>query len=83
MIDYEICVLCSAYSTTTTQLINGIKPGKQISYDDVAFQIYVAHANESCWDLCKRLHITQEKLVEYNKENPTTYNGGEKVIVYR
>ncbi|MBQ3502291.1 MAG: LysM peptidoglycan-binding domain-containing protein, partial [Clostridia bacterium] len=81
--DYEICVSCNSYSNTQTELISNVKLGKQISYDDIAFQIYVAHANESCWDLCKRLHITQEKLMQYNKENPTTYNGGEKIIVYR
>lgn len=83
MIDYEVCVSGSAYTKNEVQLINGVKYGKAFNFDDIAFQIYVAHANESCWDLCKRLHITQEKLIEYNKENPTTYNGGEKIIVYR
>ena len=56
---------------------------QSLNYGDVAFQIYVARANESCWDVCKRLHITPEKLMECNKENPAIYLGGEKIIVYR
>lgn len=83
IIDCEVCVSGTVYAKTETHLIDDIKLGNPISYDDIAFQVYVAHNNESCWDLCKRLHITQEKLMEYNKENPATYKGGEKVIVYR
>jgi len=83
MIDYELSVSGNAYTKTKVQLIDNVKYGKVIRYGDVAFQIYIAHSNETCWDLCKRLHITQEKLLEYNKENPATYLGGEKVVVYR
>lgn len=83
MVDYELCITGSTYTKTAVNLIDNIKYGKVFNYGDIAFQIYLARANETCWDLCKRLHITQEKLMEYNKENPTTYLGGEKIIVYR
>ncbi len=83
MLDYEVCIMSNIYSQSQTTLIANIKYGKPISYGDIAFQIYVAHPNENCWDLCKRLHISQDKLALYNKENPATYNGGEKIIVYR
>ena len=52
-------------------------------FGDIAFQVYVARPGESAWDLCKRLHITQEQLVDNNKTSPTNYVGGEKIIVYR
>ena len=83
MIDYELHINGTAYIKNETDLIVNVKYGKTLNYGDIAFQIYVAQPNESCWDLCKRLHTTQDKLSEYNKENPVTYQGGEKVIVYR
>ncbi|MBQ7880502.1 MAG: DUF3794 domain-containing protein [Clostridia bacterium] len=83
MVDYEFCITGSAYIKNKIELIDNVKYGKAINYGDIAFQIYIAHSNESCWDLCKRLHITQDKLIMFNKENPATYSGGEKVIVYR
>lgn len=83
MVDYEVCITGNIYTQRQVQLIDSVKYGKAVDYGDIAFQIYVAHSNESCWDLCKRLHITRDKLAEYNKEIPATYLGGEKIIVYR
>ena len=83
MIDYELCVSGSVYTVSQISLIENIKYGKDYDYGDIAFQIYVAQPNENMWELCKRLHITQEQLVEYNKETPTNYVGGEKIVVYR
>ena len=83
IIDYEVCVSGSIYINEDLSLIENIKFLKPITYDDIAFQIYIAHPNETIWDLCKRIHTTPEKLIQFNKENPTTYQGGEKVIIYR
>ena len=83
MIDYELCVSGSVYTKNNIQLIDSVKYGKTLDYGDVSFQIYIAHANENAWQLCKRLHITQEQLMEFNDEIPTTFLGGEKIIVYR
>ena len=83
MIDYELCVSGSIYTKNNIQLIDSVKYGKTIDYGDTAFQIYIAHANENAWQLCKRLHITQEQLVEFNGEIPAVFLGGEKIIVYR
>ncbi|MBQ7798679.1 MAG: DUF3794 domain-containing protein [Clostridia bacterium] len=83
MIDYELSITGTAYTQNQVQLIDNVKYGKTITYDDIAFQIYIAHANESVWDICKRLHVTKEQLMEFNNEIPTTYLGGEKIIVYR
>lgn len=83
VVDYELCISGNAYTTNKVKIIDNINFGKSLNYDDIAFQIYIARPNESCWDLCKRLHTTPEKLNECNKENPAIYLGGEKVIVYR
>ncbi len=83
IVDYEVCVTGSLYEKENLSLIENVKYGKTISYEGIAFQIYIARPNESRWELCKRIHTTAEKLIQCNKENPTTYQGGEKVIVYR
>lgn len=83
IVDYEICINGNAYERSQINLIENIKYGKVLNYGDIAFQIYLAHPNETKWDLCKRIHISEEQLATFNKENPTTYLGGEKIIVYR
>ena len=83
VLDCEICITATPYTQNEIKLINNVKLGKVVNYDDIALQIYIARPNESSWDLCKRLHVTPEQLVQYNKENPATYLGGEKVVIYR
>ena len=81
--DYELCISGTLYVKNSITLIEDIKFGKVFNYNDIAFQIYLAKSGESSWELCKRLHISNEQLCENNKETPTTYAGGEKIIVYR
>lgn len=83
IVDYELCITGNFYTHSTIELINDIKLGKVLDYGDTAFQIYIARANESEWELCKRLHINKEQLAEFNNTLPSTYVGGEKIIVYR
>ncbi len=83
IIDYELLVNGTIYTKTQVKLIDSIKYGKKIEYGDIAFQIYIARSNESSWDLCKRLNISQEQLIQFNNDLPQTYLGGEKIIVYR
>lgn len=83
MIDYEVCIVGTLYQQSSIELIENVKYGKPINYGDIAFQIFLAHPNETKWDLCKRLKTTPESLAQYNKEIPAVYQGGEKIIVYR
>jgi hypothetical protein len=83
MIDYELCITGCIYTKNNVDLIDNVKYGKSLDYGDITFQIYIAQPNETSWQLCKRLHITQEQLVEFNGEIPTNFLGGEKIIVYR
>lgn len=83
IIDYEVCINGIVYTQDNISVVENVKYAKPVTYTDVAFQIFIARPNETRWQLCKRTHTTEEKLIEYNKENPTTYQGGEKVIVYR
>ena len=66
-----------------SKLLNSIKYGKTYDYGDIAFQIIVAKPNENIWDFCKRAHVSLNKLEETNKEIPSVFNGGEKIIIYR
>ena len=83
MVDYELCVCGNLYSNLEVEIIENVKYGKAFDYNDIAFQIYIARPEETMWNLCKRLHVKQEQLLESNKETPTTYAGGEKIIIYR
>ena len=83
IVDCELCVSGNVYTNKDVQLIDSMKIGSTINYGDIAFQVYIAKPNETSWDLCKRLHITPEQLACYNKDCPTSYVGGEKVLVYR
>lgn len=83
ILDYEVCISGCLYCQTQVELIESIKYGKPIEYGDIAFQICIAHPNENMWDLCKRLHTTQEQLSSSNRDLPNSFVGGEKVIVYR
>jgi hypothetical protein len=83
IVDYDICVSGSMYVENKLLMIDNVKYGNPIKYNDIAFQIYIARQGENCWDLCKRIHISKEHLIQCNKETPEIYSGGEKVIVYR
>ncbi|MFQ6723855.1 MAG: DUF3794 domain-containing protein, partial [Clostridia bacterium] len=83
MIDYELALNGNVYSKHQVQLISDIKLGKMLDYGDVSLQIYIARPNESDWELCKRLHVSHDKLLEFNADTPNTYMGGEKIIIYR
>ena len=83
MIDYELCIEGTMYSKKQVSLIDNVKTGKTLDYGDTSFQIFIARPNETVWDLCKRLHTTQEKLIEFNNDVPASYLGGEKIIIFR
>ena len=83
IVDYELCIIGHCYIAQEIELIDNIKYGNPLNYGDIAFQIYLARQNETIWDLCKRLHTTQEKLTEFNNDLPSTFLGGEKIVVYR
>ena len=83
MLDYEVAIQYYILTKHETNLIDKINIGKSYEYGDIAFQIMVAKPDEDIWQFCKRAHISQEKLMEMNKETPPIFQGGEKIVIYR
>lgn len=82
-LDVELYVCAHFYYKENRSLLQSIKFGKQLEYGDIAFQIFIAKPNEEMWDLCKRIKISPEKLLQTNKDLSSPCKGGEKVVVYR
>jgi len=85
IIEIEYAVEISVYSCTKEhrQMINNVVIGKEISFGNYDYQIYLAKPGESRWELCKRIKISPEELELTNKELPLIMNGGEKIIIKR
>lgn len=82
-IDFEINVCGHIYTQESRTVLENIKFGKQISYGDVAFQIYIIQPEEDMWHLCKRIRISPNELLKTNKDLVEPFKAGDKVVVYR
>lgn len=82
-LDYDVYVQGYILEKQKIDMLDNIKCGKQIEYEDIAFQIIVTKPSEDIWNFCKRTHTTQEQLLISNKEIPPVFQGGEKIVIYR
>lgn len=82
-IDFEINVCGHIYIKENRNVLENIKFGKQISYGDIAFQIYIIQPDEDMWRLCKRIRIAPNELLKTNKDLVEPLRAGDKVVVYR
>lgn len=77
----EFCV--SLYTKSSVSMIDNVKIGSPINTSQYDFQIYIGKADETMWELCKRIKTTPENLLKTNKDLPSVMQGGEKIIVRR
>ena len=82
-IEYELCAGLHYYTYSTKEMINSINLGKTLDFGQYDYQIYLAKQNETIWDLCKRVKCYPDDLTKCNKDLPSTFVGGEKVIIKR
>jgi len=82
-LEYDINACVCLYKTETREMIDTITIGKEFDFSKYDYQIYIAKQNETVWDLCKRVKCYPEDLNKCNKEIPSTFAGGEKVIIKR
>lgn len=82
-LEYDITSCVCLYKTETREMIDTISLGKDLDFSKYDYQIYIAKQNETVWDLCKRVKCYPEDLNKCNKEIPSTFTGGEKVIIKR
>ncbi len=81
--EYSVLIHLTNYSTNKIKFVDNFTIGKSLDFSKYDYQIYLAHPNESLWELSKRICITPDQLCIYNKNLPSVMTGNEKVIVKR
>jgi len=81
--EYSLFVHISMCEKETHDIIDNFTIGKQLDFSKYDFQIFIAKQNETMWELCKRIKISPDDIVKFNKDLPLIMNGGEKIIIKR
>ena len=76
-INYNVSSREVSYITTEITL------GEEKESQDYALEIYVAHANQTLWDIAKELNIGVADIMAQNKDLALPLQEGEKIVVYR
>lgn len=76
-INYNVSSREVSYITTEITL------GEEKESQDYALEIYVAHANQTLWDIAKELNIGVTDIMAQNKDLTLPLQEGEKIVVYR
>ena len=82
-LEYSLCFNICAYESENIEMIDNISIGKSLDFSNYDYQIFLAQPNETTWDLCKRIKISPDDLNKMNKDLPSIFDGGEKVIIKR
>lgn len=81
--EYSLFINLSLYEKETHDMVDNFTIGKPLDFSKYDFQIFLAKAGETMWDLCKRIKISPDDIHKYNKDLPLIMQGGEKVIIKR
>lgn len=82
-LEYELEICAYLYENTNKEIIDSITLGKSLDFSQYDYQIYIAKPNETLWDLCKRIKCHPNELNKCNKNLPSAFVGGEKIIIKR
>lgn len=82
-IEYAVTIKVANYTKKEIELVDNYTLGKPLDFSKYDYQIFLAHQNETIWELAKRINISIDELCSYNKNLPTIMLGNEKVIVKR
>ncbi len=85
IIELEYVLDCNVinYTKEIKEIVDNITIGKNIDYSNYDYQIYLTKPNETLWELCKRIKITMEDILNYNPDLPNIMTGDEKVVIKR
>lgn len=76
---FNICM----YESLEVDLIDNVTIKTPYDFSAYDYQIYLAKPMETMWELAKRIRISPDDLLKYNKDLPLIMEGKEKVIVKR
>ena len=82
-LEYLLNLTLAIYQKSSCEMVDNLTIGKAVDFSDYDYQIYIGKPDESLWELSKRIKIAPDDLVKYNKDLPSTLEGGEKIIIKR
>lgn len=82
-LEYSMKFMLCCYYLDSKEMIDSVKDGKEFNFSNYDYQIFLAKPNETIWDLSKRIKISPEELVLFNKDLPTVMEGNEKLVIKR
>ncbi len=82
-LDYSVKICVCEFVVESRELLDNFTLGKPLDFGGFDYQIFIARAGESMWDLCKRIKVKPEDLAVTNPNLPLVMEGGEKVVIKR
>ena len=63
-------------------VVTNLEIGEEKQQKDYALEVYVAHDNQTLWDIAKELNISSTDIVRQNGELTLPIKEGEKIVAY-
>ncbi len=82
-LDYVVKISITTYQKQSRDILDNFTLGKALDFSAYDYQIFLAKAGETMWELCKRIKISPDEIVKLNQSLPLIMEGGEKVIIKR
>ncbi len=82
-VEYSLFINLCVYEQENCEMLNTYNIGKQLDFSKYDYQIFIAKADETLWQLCKRIKIAPNEIHKYNKNLPPILQGGERIVIKR
>lgn len=80
---YTVVVTANDLNVKTVNLVNAVEVIGEKQKNDSAISVYFANANETTWDACKTLGVSEEEILRFNENLPNEFTGEERIIIFR
>ena len=82
-VEYTLFIDLKIHDKDSFEMINNFSLGKVLDFSKYDYQIFIAKQGETMWDLCKRIKISPDDILNQNKNLPLVMDGGEKIVIKR
>jgi len=83
LVDARLGVTVSAHASATMRVVAEVGLGDVIMPDDSAILIYTVGANETLWDVAKRITVPTAEILRHNPSAEHGLKAGERLFIYR
>lgn len=77
-INFNLC----AYKNAETEIISGVEIVGKREKPDCAIEMIIVGENQSIWDLCKKIGVSEENLLKQNPELIEPLSEGQKILLF-